>query len=165
MSKKISFKTFMLRSNLGNYPDAYIAVKGNITVAGPNDNVYDKKLALKNNASFIICMPKINNTLADKTEGLHAVMPRYILIEYNKTYWKTSGSLWNYYREEINDDRNDNNKNIIKSKSFKYKASINENIYNVNEDDGDYDPNEFGTKEAETETIEQFLERAKHIFS
>ena len=73
--------------------------------------------------------------------------------------------MWNYYREEINDDRNDNNKNIIKSKSFKYKTSINENTYNVNEDDGDYDPNEFGTKEAETKTIEQFLERAKHIFS
>lgn len=49
----------MLRSNLGNYSDAYIAVKGNITVAGPNDNVYDQKLALKNNASFISCIRKL----------------------------------------------------------------------------------------------------------
>ena len=108
----------MLRSNLGNYSDAYIAVKGNITVAGPNDNVYDQELALKNNASFIICVPKINNTLADKTEGLHAVMPRYILIEYNKTYWKTSGSLWNYYRDEPNSGMEINISYSIKDSSF-----------------------------------------------
>ena len=30
------------------------------------------------------------------------VMPMYNLIEYSKNYRKTTGSLWNYYRDEPN---------------------------------------------------------------
>ena len=43
-------------------------------------------------------------------------MPMYNLLEYNKNYSKTSGSLWNYYRDELADERNDDNgpnKNVI----------------------------------------------------
>ena len=36
-------------------------------------------------------------------------MPRYNLLEYSDNYFMTSGSLWNYYRDEINDDTNENN--------------------------------------------------------
>ena len=53
---------------------------------------------------------------------------------YSKNYSKTTGSLWNYYRDEITDDTNDNNnlnENVIKSKSFKYKTSITGSTYNV----------------------------------
>ena len=55
-SKQIRFKTSMLISNLCDYSDAYIVVKGDITATDPNNNVkklaYDKKLAFKNNAPF-----------------------------------------------------------------------------------------------------------------
>ena len=69
-------------------------------------------------------------------------MSMYDLIEYSKNYSKTSNNLWNYYKDEISDDTNDNNgpnKNIIKLKSFRYKTSITGNNYHVNENDGDYD--------------------------
>ena len=59
-------------------------------------------------------------------------MPVYNLLEYSKNYSKASGSLWNYYRDELTNEANDNNspnKNVINSKSFKYKTSITGNTY------------------------------------
>ena len=56
------------------------------------------------------------------------------MLEYSKNYSKTSGSLWNYYRDELTDetyDDNDPNKNEISSKSFKYKTGITGSTYNV----------------------------------
>ena len=35
-------------------------------------------------------------------------MPLYYLLEYSINYSMTSGSLWNYSREELTDDINDN---------------------------------------------------------
>ena len=56
-SKKIRFKTSMLRSDLCDYSDAYVWVKGKITVTNPNNNVnFDRRLMLKNNAPFISCI-------------------------------------------------------------------------------------------------------------
>ena len=66
----------MLQSDLCDYSDAYIVVKGVITVEGANNT--DRKnrlLAFKNNAPFISCISKINNTLIDNAEDLDAVMP------------------------------------------------------------------------------------------
>ena len=60
--------------------------------------------------------------------------PMYNLIEYSKNYRKTTGSLRNYYRNELSDDTNDNiflNKTVISSEYFKYKTSIARNTYNV----------------------------------
>ena len=96
-SKQIRFKTLVLRSNLCNNSDEYIVVKGRITVTRTNNtNEYDKKVAFKNNAPFISYISKINNTLTDNAEDLDIVMPMYSLIEYNKNYKNTTGSLWNY---------------------------------------------------------------------
>ena len=64
-NKQIRFKTPMLRTNLCGYNDAYIVVAGKITVTNPNNNAYDKKLAFKNNAPFITCVSKVDNTLID----------------------------------------------------------------------------------------------------
>ena len=61
-------------------------------------------------------------------------MPMYNLLEYSKNYSKTSGSLWNYYRDELADETNDNNnpnKNVVDSKSFKYKANITGSTYDL----------------------------------
>ena len=73
----------------------------------------------------------------------------YNLLEYSKNYKKTTGSLWNYYRDEQSNPLSSN------SKSFKYKASITGNIY-----DGDDDANKVGKNE--TETFKQFLEKFKY---
>ena len=87
------FKISMLRSNFFDYSDAYIVVKGNITVTNLDNDAYDKKLAFKNNAPFTCCISKINNTLIENAEDLNVVMPMYNLIEYSKNYRKTTGSL------------------------------------------------------------------------
>ena len=56
-SKPIRFKTSMLKSDLCDYSDAYVLVKGKITVTNPNDNAnFNKELTLKNNAPFISCI-------------------------------------------------------------------------------------------------------------
>ena len=65
----------MLTSDLCDYSDAYIVVKGNINVTDPNVAAYDKKLDFKNNAPFTSCISKINNKLIDNAEDLDIVMP------------------------------------------------------------------------------------------
>ena len=92
----------MLRSDLCDCSNGYIVVKGKITVTNPNNNAYGKKLALKNNSPFLRCISKMNNTLIDNAEDLDIVMPMYKLLEYSKNYRKTSGTLWNCYRDEPN---------------------------------------------------------------
>ena len=76
----------------------------------------------------------------------------YNLLEYSKNYSKTSGSLRNYYRDELTDETNDNNgayKNVINSKFFKYKTSITGSTFNVAAVAEGYDANKEGTKEVE----------------
>ena len=129
-SKPIRFKTSMLRSDLCDYSDAYVWVKGKITVTNPNDNNnFNKELTLKNNAPFISCIAKINGELVENTEDLDIVMPMYNLLKYSKNYEKASGSLFNYYREEPNEAEIANNNGTINisirnSKSFDYKTEI-----------------------------------------
>ena len=135
-NKQIRFKTLMLRSDLCDYSDAYIVVKGEVTGTRVNNNSRkNRPLAFKNSAPFTICISKIN-VLIDNAKDLDVVMPMYNLIEYSKNYRKTTGSLWNYCRDELSNDVNGNNnlnKNVINSKSFKYKTSITGSTYNVNE--------------------------------
>ena len=124
-NKSIRFKTSMLRSDLYDYADAYILVNGIITVAGnqPSDRE-NKPLILKNNAPFVSCITTINNELIEDADDLDIVMPMYNLLEHSKNYRKTIGSLYNYYRDELNDDANLNNfanNNVISSNSFQYK--------------------------------------------
>ena len=124
-NKQIRFKTSMLRSDLCDFSDAYIVVKGNITVTKKtftaddidapnntaanvtatntaNNNAFgEKKLVFKNNAPFINCISKINGVKI-------VVMPMYNLLEYSKNFRKTTGGLWNYYRGEPNSGTDDN---------------------------------------------------------
>ena len=112
--KQIRFKTTMLKSSLYDYSDAYILVKGKITITGAGADAAarqaderDKGVAFKNCALFTSCINKINNN----------VMPTYNLIEYSDNYAKSSGSLPQYYRDEPNDD-------LANSESFKSKIKI-----------------------------------------
>ena len=118
-NKEIRIKTSMLKSYLCGFSDAYIIVEGDITLEGDNNaNKRNKNLAFKNNAPFINCISKINGVKIDNAEDLDVVMPMYNLLEYSKNYRKTTGSLWNYYRDEPINLLSSN------SESFKYKTSI-----------------------------------------
>ena len=134
-NKSIRFKTPILRSNLCVYSDAYILVKGTITVTGnhPRDR-QNRPFILKNNVPFISCITRINGELIEDADDLDIVMPMYNLLEYSKNYRKTVGSLYNYYRDELTTDGNDNfaNRNVVNSEAFKYKNKITGNTYNVN---------------------------------
>ena len=120
----------MLLSDLCDYSDAYVWVKGKITVTNPNDIAnFNKELALKNNAPFISCISKIKGELVENAEDLDIVMAMYNLLEYSKNYEKTSGSLFNYYRDEpkehtIGASDDAINISIRNSKSFDYKTEI-----------------------------------------
>ena len=111
--------------------------------------IKSRPLAFKKNAPFISCISKINGVLIQNAEDLDIVTPMYNLPEYSKNYSKTFGSLWNYYRDELTDETNDDNcpdKNVINSESFKYKRSITGSTYNVAATAGDYDGNKKGTR-------------------
>ena len=108
VNKEIRIKTSMLRSDLCDFSDAYIVVKGNIIVTkktftaddieapnntaanatatnNANNNAFgDKKLVFKNNAPFINCISKINGVKIDNAEYLDVVMPMYNLLGYSK---------------------------------------------------------------------------------
>ena len=71
----------------------------------------------KNCAPFTDCISEINNTQIDNAKYTGVLMPMYNLIEYSDNYLKTSGSLWQYYRDDPND-------NIVLSESFKLKIKI-----------------------------------------
>ena len=159
-NKSIRFKTPMLRSNLCDYSDAYILVKGTITVTAPGanngaNNIRDKRnrpLILKNNAPFVSCITRINGELIEDADDLDIVMSMYNLLEYSKNYRKTIGSLHNYYRDELSDDADDNNFDNIKvvnSNTFKYKNKIIGNTYDVDAGAYGYDVNKNGTQEVE----------------
>ena len=99
VNSQIKFKTTMLKSNLCDYSDAYILVKGTITVnntaaAGGAVNNTNKKVIFKSCAPFTNCISEINNTQIDNAEDIDIVMPMYNLIEYSDNYAKTTGILW-----------------------------------------------------------------------
>ena len=116
----------MLKSSLCDYSDAYILVNGKITIAGEGATAAarqaderDKGVVFKNCAPFINCISEINNTQIDNAKDIDIVMPMYNLIEYSDNYTKTTGSLWQYFRDEpvADDDTED-------SESFKSKTKI-----------------------------------------
>ena len=127
----------MLRSSLCDYSDAYILVKGNITVnntaaEGTAASYTNKKVIFKNCASFTSDKTKINNTEIDNVEYTDIVMPMYNFIEYSDNYSKTSGSLWQYCKEMPALGYNDaiidfNGANATDSFSFKAKITCQTN--------------------------------------
>ena len=65
----------MLQSDMCNYSDVHIAVKGTITVAKAyNRDRRNRSFVLKSNAPFISCISKINNALVDNAEDLDVVI-------------------------------------------------------------------------------------------
>ena len=126
VNSQIKFKTTMLKSTLCDYSDAYIFFKGTITITGGGGGAdaatrqadeREKVVAFKNCAPFINGISEINNTQVDNAKDIDIVMPMYNLIEYSDNYAKTTGGLWQYFRDEPDD-------NIEDSESFKSKIKI-----------------------------------------
>ena len=126
----------MLRSNLCDYSDVYIVVKGTIIISRPNTVKRNKKVTFKNNAPFINCISKINGLKIDNVEELDVVMPMYNLLEHSKNYKKTTGRLWNYYRDEPSDPLSSNS-----------ETSITGNTYNIGVGKEGYDSNKVDKNE------------------
>ena len=86
----------MLRSNLCDYSDANILVKGNIVAADADANNTNKKRTFKNCAPFTNCISEIYNTKVDNAKDNEIVIPMHDLTEYSDNYSKATGSLWQY---------------------------------------------------------------------
>ena len=87
-NKEIRIRTPALRSDLCEFSDAYIVVKGDITVTEPDNTKWSKIVAFRNNAPFINHTSKINGVHIDNAEDLYVVMPMYNLLECSKIYEK-----------------------------------------------------------------------------
>ena len=99
--KQIRFKKTILKSSLCDYSDAYIFVKGKITITGAGADLAarqaderNKGVAFKNCAPFTSCKSDINNVEIVYCKDIDIVMSMYNLIEYSDNYAKTSESLW-----------------------------------------------------------------------
>ena len=109
----------------------YILVTGNITVTGGNNNT---KVAFKNFAPFEKSRTGINETFVDDANFINIAMPMYNLNEYSNNYSDTSGSLWQFKRDEIEGNVDltvDDNHIPNNSSSFKYKLNLIGNTENI----------------------------------
>ena len=131
VNSKIKFKTTMLKSSLYDYSDAYILVKGTITVnntavADADASNTNKNVIFKNCAPFTNCISEVNNTQVDNAKDIDIVMPMYNLIEYSDNYSKTSGSLWQYCKDipAVNNNAIVNFAENNLTDSFNFKANM-----------------------------------------
>ena len=112
----------MLKTSLCNYIDAYVLVSGTITIngAGADDaakrlDEREREVIFQNCGPFTECISEINNTQIDNAKDIDVAMPMCSLMEYTNNYSKISGSLWQYYKNEPND-------NIANSQLFQFKV-------------------------------------------
>ena len=114
----IKFETKVIKPNLCDYSDAYFLVTG----VGGDQNT---DIAFKDCSLFTRCVTHLNDEHVEAAENLDIVMNMCNLIEYTENYADSSGSLWQYKRDE----QNMNNGNIADvttndSSSFKYKSNL-----------------------------------------
>ena len=124
----IKFETKVIKPNLCDYSDAYILVTGNIQNKPANSVV-----AFKNCAPFRTCDATINDEHVEKAEDLDIVMPMYNLLEYSYNYQDSTGSLYQFNRDEPPNDNanvaNDTTSLVYKSKLI--SGTDDNNINNV----------------------------------
>ena len=109
----------MLRSSLCNYNNTYILIKWRKKITGKGADAAarqaderDKGVIFRNRAPFINCKSEIYDTEIDNPKDIDKVMSMYKIKEYSSNYSKTSGSLWQYYKDDPD------------SESFKSKIKI-----------------------------------------
>ena len=123
-NSQIKFTTSMLKSSSCDYTDAYILVKGTITVVRVGAtkaavqvqaDINNKQAILKNIVPFTDCVTEMNNMQGDKVKDLDVIMLMYGLIEYSQNYSKTLGSSCQCWRDEPENG-------ITDSEPFKFKS-------------------------------------------
>ena len=119
----IKFEIKVIQPFLCNYSDAYILVIRGIKVTGI---AADINVAFKNCASFTRCATHINEKHFETAKNLDIIMPMYNLSEYSDNYADSSGSLYQFKRDEspMNNAGNPLNVALDNSTFFKYKASL-----------------------------------------
>ena len=124
----IKFETKVIKHNLCDYSDAYMLVTGNIQNKPANSLV-----AFKNCAPFRTCDVTINDEHVEKAEDLDIVMPMYNLLEYSDNYQDSTGSLYQFKRDEPPDDNADvaNNTSSLVYKSKLISGTDDNNVNNV----------------------------------
>ena len=114
----MKFENETIKSSFCNYSNAFILVAVDIAVNANNDT----DAGVKNCAPFSICTKKINDIFFDEENHIYITMPMYNLTEYRNDYSDTSGSLWQFKRDEVSADNAE--LTINNSQSFKYKAAV-----------------------------------------
>ena len=125
----IKFETKVIKPNLCDYSDAYILVIGNI-----QNKLANSVVAFKNCAPFRTCDVTINDEHVEKkAEDLDIVMPMYNLLEYSDNYQDSTGSLYQFKRDEPPDDNADvaNNTSSLVYKSKLISGTDDNNVNNV----------------------------------
>ena len=117
-NSSIKFETESIKSSLCDYSDVFILVTGDIKVTANNDT----DVAFKICAPFSTCKTEINDVFIDEANHIYITMAMYNLIEYSDNYSDTSGSLWQFKRDEV--PANNADLSIDNSKLFKYKAAL-----------------------------------------
>ena len=119
----VKFETQVIKSNLCDYSDAYILVTGNIAATGGDVHT---RVAFKNCAPFTKCITHINDEHVDNIDNFDIIMAMYNLIEYSDNYSDTSGSLWQFKRDEspVTNAGNTDNVSTNNPTSFRYKSSV-----------------------------------------
>ena len=119
----IKFETKVIKPNLCDYSDPYILVTGDMKV---EDVAANTNVEFKNCAPFTRCGTHMNDEHVERAENLDIIMPMYNLIEYSDKFADSSGSLYQFKRDEspINDDENPLNVALDNSASFKYKGNL-----------------------------------------
>ena len=128
-STTIKYEIKVIKPNLCNYSDAYILVTGNIQNKPANSAV-----AFKSCAPFRTCDVTINDEHIEKAEDLDIVMPMYNLLEYSDNYQNSTGSLYQFKRDEPPDDNANvaNNTISLVYKSKLIKGTDDSNVNKVN---------------------------------
>ena len=117
-NNSIKFETESIKSSLCDYSDTFILVTGDITVTADNSTY----VAFKNCAPFSTCKTETNDVFIDEANRIYIAMPMYNLIEYSDNYSDTSGSLWQFKRDEVPADNAD--LTADNSQSLRYQAAL-----------------------------------------
>ena len=119
VGNEIIYKTEVLKYNLCDYNDAYILVRGGITIIGNNVT----QVAFTDCAPFTKSITKVDGTTIDASENLDLVVSIYKLLIYMSNHFDTTCSLWLYSKDEATNFNVDirNNDNF---KYFKCKAKL-----------------------------------------
>ena len=111
------FETEIIKSSLCDYSDAFTLVIGDITVMQKIIQTLHLKIV-----HHFVRVKKIKDMFIDEANHINVAMPMYNLIEYGDNCLGTSGSLWQFKRDEV--PNNNDDLAILNSRSFKYKAAL-----------------------------------------